>query len=290
MDPKTTLIATLGGQPQKVTFLLDLLLARGEEIDQVAVVYISSYKRTQNAIKLLEVEFLAGKYSDRPCQLKRIPLKSGHSDLFDIRTPEDVEAARQNIHQLLSELKKENQRIHIGLSGGRRLMSMIALAAAMQYLTPVDHLWHINASADVLEKSRDGKIMHLPPESEVYLLPVPFVPWVSYFPGLADLLNRSPQEIGETTRGWLDVKERDNCMRVWKELTHRQQEVLQAFASGLSRQEVAQKLGIAVTTVDSHRDSILSRCELMWETQSGGDFDTQFLQRYFGPFLAGILE
>ena len=107
---------------------------------------------------------------------------------------------------------------------------------------------------------------------------------------LADLLNRSPQEIGETTRGWLDVKERDNCFRVWKELTHRQQEVLQAFASGLSRQEVAQKLGIAVTTVDSHRKSILSRCEVMWEAQSGGDFDTQFLQKYFGPFLAGILE
>ena len=36
MEPKTTLIATLGGQPQKVTFLLDLLLARGEEIDQTS--------------------------------------------------------------------------------------------------------------------------------------------------------------------------------------------------------------------------------------------------------------
>jgi len=290
MDPKTTLIATLGGQPQKVTFLLDLLLASGEKIDQVAVVYISSYQRTQNTIKLLEAEFSEGRYGEHACQLKRIPLRSGHSDLFDILTAEDVEAARQNIHQLLSRLKAENQCIHIGLSGGRRLISMIALAAAMQYLTPVDHLWHINVPADILEKSRDGKIMHLASESEVHLLPVPFVPWVSYFPGLADLMNRSPQEINETTRGWLDVKERDNCIRVWKALTHRQQEVLQAFASGLSRQEVAEKLGVAVTTVDSHRKSILSRCEVMWEAQSGGDFDTQFLQRYFGPFLVGILE
>ena len=57
MDPKATLITTLGGQPQKVTFLLDLLLARGEEIDQVAVVYISSYQRTQNAIQLLRQNF-----------------------------------------------------------------------------------------------------------------------------------------------------------------------------------------------------------------------------------------
>jgi CRISPR-associated protein Csx14 len=287
MDSTTTLIATLGGQPQKITFLLDLLLARGEEIDQVAVVYISSYERTQNAIKLLEAEFLAGKYCGHPCQLKRDPLRSGRSDLLDIRTPEDVEAARQSIHQLLSELKAENQRIHMGLSGGRRLMSMVALAAAMQYLTPVDHLWHINASADILEKSRDGKLMHLPPESEIYLLPVPFVPWVSYFPGLADLLNRSPQEIGETTRGWLDVKERDNCIRVWKALTHRQQEVLQAFASGLSRQGIARQLHISVATVDSHRDKIVEQCKLVWDDRSGEEFNSKFLERRFGSFLAG---
>jgi hypothetical protein len=36
MDSKTTLTATLGGQPQKVTFLFDLLLSRGEEIDAVS--------------------------------------------------------------------------------------------------------------------------------------------------------------------------------------------------------------------------------------------------------------
>jgi CRISPR-associated protein Csx14 len=280
----------LGGQPQKVTFLLDLLLARGEEIDQVAVVYISSYQRTQNALKILEAEFSEGKYGGHDCQLKRIPLRSSHSDLFDILTPEDVEAARQNIHQLLSKLKEENQRIHIGLSGGRRLISMIALATAMQYLTPVDHLWHINVSAEILEKSRDGRIMHLSPTSEVHLLPVPFVPWVSYFPGLADLMHRSPQQIDETTRGWLDVKERENCNRVWKALTHRQQEVLQAFASGLSRQGVAGKLHISVATVDSHRDKIVEQCKLVWEDKTDQEFNAKFLERRFGPFLAGYKE
>ena len=286
-NPKTTLIATLGGQPQKVTFLLDLLLARGEKIDQVAVVYISSYQRTQNTIKLLEAEFSEGRYGEHACQLKRIPLRSGHSDLFDILTAEDVEAARQNIYQLLSKLKEENRRIHIGLSGGRRLISMIALAAAMQYLTPVDHLWHINVSAEILEKSRDGKIMHLASESEVHLLPVPFVPWVSYFPGLADLMNRSPQEINETTRGWLDVKERDNCIRVWKALTHRQQEVLQAFASGLERKGVARQLNISVATVDSHRDKIVEQCRLVWEDEANEHFNAKILERRFGPLLAG---
>jgi CRISPR-associated protein Csx14 len=232
--------------------LLDLLLARGGEIDQVAVLYISSYKRTHNAIKLLKAEFSNGLYCELSCQLKQIPLQSGHSDLFDIRTPEDVEAARQNIHQLISKLKEENQRIHIGLSGGRRIMSLVILVAAMQYLTPVDHLWHINGSPDILKRSRDGRIMHVSSGSEVYLVPVPFVPWVSYFPGLVNLLNRSPQEIGETSRGWLDGKDRDRCIRVWNALTPRQKEVLQAFASGLSRKRVATQLHISMATVDTH--------------------------------------
>ena len=89
--------------------MLDLLLARGEEIDQVAVVYISSYQRTQNAIKLLEAEFSEGKYGEHTCQWKRIPLSSGHSDLFDILTPEDVEAALQNIHFKLIEIEIVNR-------------------------------------------------------------------------------------------------------------------------------------------------------------------------------------
>jgi CRISPR-associated protein Csx14 len=290
MDLKTTLIATLGGQPQKVTFLLDLLLERGEEIDQVAVIYISSYQRTQNAIRLLEAEFSAGKYRGRPCRLKLIPLKSGHSDLADIRTPEEVEAVRQNITQLLAELKDQGHCIHLGLSGGRRLMSLVALAAAMQYLTPADRLWHIYAPPAFDEQSRDGAILHAPPGAGVQLTAVPFVPWVSYFPGLASLLKRSPQEMGEASFGWLNETERTRCRRVWEELTSRQREVLQAFAAGLSRQEAADRLSISVTTVDSHRDSILAQCRLVWEAQAGEEFNAKFLQQYFGPFLSGLRQ
>jgi CRISPR-associated protein Csx14 len=290
MDPKTTLIATLGGQPQKVTFMLDLLLALGEEIDQVAVIYISSYERTRNAIGLLEAEFSAGKYGDCPCQLNRFPLKSTHSDLSDIRTPEEVEAVRQNITRLLSLLKEQERCVHLGLSGGRELMSLVALAAAMQYLTPADRIWHIYVPSEFDEQSRDGTIMHAPLQTGVQLIAVPFVPWVSYFPGLANLLKRSPQEMGEASYGWLNEAERTRCQRVWDILTPRQREVLQVFAAGLSRQEAAERLSISVATVDSHRESILAQCRLVWEAQAGGEFNVRFLQQYFGPFLSGLKQ
>lgn len=287
MDQKTTFIATLGGQPQKVTFLLDLLLEHGEKIDQVILVYISSYGRTQNAIQRLKSEFDGDLYAGHACRLISYPLQSGRTDLIDIRTPDEVENTRQSIHNLLSRLKNEQQRLHIGLSGGRRIMSMITLAAAMQYLTPVDHLWHIHVPAEILESSRDGRIMHAPKGSEIHLLPVPFVPWVAYFPGLSNLLNLSPQQVGESEYVWLDAAERMKCDQVWQALTRRQQEVLAGFSGGLSRKEIALQLHISVATVDSHRDNIVEQCRIAWEDDSNSAFNAKFLERKFGAYLMG---
>jgi DNA-directed RNA polymerase specialized sigma24 family protein len=85
----------------------------------------------------------------------------------------------------------------------------------------------------------------------------------------------------------LDPAERERCLRVWNALTHRQQEVLQAFASGLGRQEAAQQLHVSVATIDSHRDRIIAQCRLVWDDQAGEEFNSRFLERRFAPFLAG---
>jgi hypothetical protein len=47
MENSSTLLTLLGGQPQVVTFLLDLLLARGEVIERVVVLYAASNPRYQ---------------------------------------------------------------------------------------------------------------------------------------------------------------------------------------------------------------------------------------------------
>lgn len=281
------LVATMGGKPQLVTFLLDLLLARGEAIDQVFVVYIAPYGRSQTAFKKLKREFSKDCYCGRTCSLRGIPIQVGASTLEDIRTPDEVEIVRQNVHNLFEEIKKQGQRIHLGLSGGRRIISLIAFAAAMQYLTPVDHIWHLNVPYELDDQNREGEILHAPSNSNLYLVPVPFVPWVAYFPNLEHLLKRSPQEVGETSMGWLSEEERGRCQLVWNTLTLRQKEILSLLATGQTRHEMADKLGIAVTTIDSHRESILEKCCLVWEAQSGEEFDARFLQQYFGPFLAG---
>jgi CRISPR-associated protein Csx14 len=129
-------------------------------------------------------------------------------------------------------------------------------------------------------------LMHAPP-GEVQLLQVPFVPWVSYFPGLEPLLRQTPQERGEARYHYLDHNERTRCAQVWSALTARQREVLSAFAAGHQRQTVADQLVIDIKTVDSHREAIAQECSKVWGLDQELRFDTRFLRERFGPFLAG---
>jgi len=62
MKLQTTLIATFGGQPQIITFTMDLLLAMGQEIDQVIVVYLASSQRYQDSFRKLAGEFPGDQY------------------------------------------------------------------------------------------------------------------------------------------------------------------------------------------------------------------------------------
>ena len=128
--------------------------------------------------------------------------------------------------------------------------------------------------------------MHVQPEANVQLVSVPFVPWVAYFPGLAPLMARSPQELREADLGWLDEDERNRCQQVWDQLTMRRREVLQAFAIGLTRQQAAAKLTIEASTIDTHRDAILDLCRQVW-TSHEDKFDIYFLRERFGPYLRG---
>jgi len=286
MNNKTTLVALLGGQPQVVTFTLDLLLAHGAKINQVVIVYPASNRRYRSAYLRLAGEFAGDLYMNQPCHLRNVAVNISGTSLDDVRGPAEVEAVRKTFHELLASLKDEDHLVHLSLTGGRRIMALIAFSAAMQYLTPVDHIWHIYTPDDLIEEARDGAIMHASPGVGVRLVEVPFVPWVAYFPGLAPLLARSPHELREAELGWLDEMERERCRQVWDQLTARRREVLQTFALGLTRQQAAARLTIEPSTIDTHRDAILDVCRQVW-TSYDGKFDIYFLRERFGPFLRG---
>ena len=290
MADNTTLIATLGGQPQIITFTLDLLLQRGEDIRQVVVVYPAASPRYQQAYRQLMGEFIADEYAGRPCHLRSVPLHLGNDpDQAEAMTPRQVEVIHNVFQQLLGDLKEQEQHIHLSLSGGRRIIALIALETAMRFLSPMDRLWHIYTTPELTEQEKNGQMMHVPPTGGVSLIPVPFVPWAAYFPGLRPLLDRSPQEQRESELGWQSTAERAQCERVWQALTQRQKEVLRVLVSGLNRVQAARQLNVAISTLDTHRGNIIQQCQAVWEDDAAL-IDTQFLRQHFSPFIHSLEE
>jgi CRISPR-associated protein Csx14 len=167
------------------------------------------------------------------------------------------------------------------------MLALLAFSVAMLHFDSADRVWHLHTPADVTAEAYNGAMMHVPPGAGVHLVEVPLVPWGAYFPGVRSLLGRSPQEVRSAHLGWLDEGERARCSQVWGQLTPRQKDALRALADTPDRAQAAAQLGVALTTLDSHKSAILRACRRVWETD---DLDIHFLRRKFAPFLAGLGE
>jgi len=288
----STLVATMAGGPQVVTFALDQLLQRGEAIEEVIVVHLSPQMDplTGQALVKLAAEFPDDHYLGWPCRLRFFPIRQGGKRLDDIRDDAAVNVAWSAIYELIASLKTLGRHLHVCITGGRRMLALLAMSAAMLHFDHYDRLWHMYTPSEFLERARDGAIMHARPEDGVQLLQVPVVPWGTYFPALRALAQATPAQVIAAQTRWLDQAERARCRAVVERLTPRQLEVLRAFAAGQSPQEVAEALCISLKTVDTHKTPILGECRNAWNLPEGAWLDYHFLREKFGPFLDELVQ
>jgi len=265
---------------------LDLLRRRGETIHQVVIVYLASSHRYAQAYRLLMGEFVGDRYDGEPCHLRSIPIRLGDDRLSDARSPQEVDAVWKTFYQLFSELKSQEQRIHLSLTGGRRIMALLACSVGMLHFDSADRVWHLYTPEEVVELAYEGAVMHMPPEAGIELIEVPLVPWGTYFPGVKSLLGLSPQDVRAAHSGWLDDTERSRCRRVWESITPRQQDALRAIAGSSTREQAARIINVEISTLDNHKTEILRACRMAWATDEM--LDIHFLRRKFKPFLLGI--
>ncbi|HHY56372.1 MAG TPA: histidine kinase [Chloroflexi bacterium] len=283
-----TLIATLGGQPQVVTFALDALLARGEQITEVYLVHLSlENPRTRQALHCLQQEFLDDHYAGRRCRLRRAPIQVNGQALTDIRTADDAEATWRNIRNLIAELKNEGRRLHLCLSGGRRMMALLAMSAAALLCDHQDRIWHMHTPEETLRRVRDGAVMHVTPADGVQLISTPLAPWGAYFPALRTLAQTSMLAAQEQLR-LFTASDDSTCRRVWERLSSRQREVLRAFAEGKRPDEVAAALHITLSTVNTHKTAILAECRIAWGLPDDASLDYRFLRERFARFVQQV--
>lgn len=288
LPKSTTLICTLGGQPQVVTFALDALLAQGVPISELIVLHFSPPDdRLHRSLAKLQGEFTNHRYGGQAIPLRLQPLRAPNQIIRDIYDESDANAAWEAINQLVVELKNERRTLHVGISGGRRILGLLTMSAAMLHFGHQDVLWHMYTPRELRLAADEGAMMHLPPGSEFRLIQVPMMPWGSYFPALRQLMMPQTAVAGDVLaqpRQLMDEAERKRCTAVVHQLTDRQKEVLRAFANGLTPQEVAARLHITIKTVDSHKTVILAECRNAWNLPEDTHLDYRFLAEKFSLF------
>lgn len=281
------MLATLGGQPQVVTFALDALLAQGEPITAVHLLYVSGHaQRTRQSLAVLQQEFAGHQYRGALCRLHHHPLRMDGAALDDIRNESEAETTWQSVRALIADLKGQGNTLHLSVSGGRRMMGLLVASAAALLCDHRDRVWHMHTPADFQARARHGAILHAAPTDGVQLIQVPLVPWGTYFPGLRAVA-QAPQQAVAEQMGWLSQSDRQ-CQAVWDALTERQRDVLSAFARGLSPQDVAEELKISLSTVNSHKTVILEECRSAWTIDAGERIDYHFVHTRFGPFVGRL--
>ncbi len=182
-----TLVASVGGQPQIVTLTLDLLLRQAVPIDEVVVLHPApTNTRLLHTLDCLRAEFAHDRYTcdgrTLPCRLQLEALSHDGEPLPDVTDTSGAHATRDAIHYLLRRLKLRQRHIHLSASGGRRVISLMAISAAQLHFDSFDRIWHIYTPPEARAQVNEGARMHVPSEAGIRLIEVPFVPWGAFFP------------------------------------------------------------------------------------------------------------
>lgn len=284
-----TLVATLGGQPQVVTFTLDLLLRRGFPIRDVIVIHpCASRERLQHSLERLSAEFVSDQYhcdgETFTCHFCSKTLELDHVPLEDIVDITSAKGTRETIYQHIQALKQEPRHIHLSVTGGRRLMALLAISAAQLKFDPFDHIWHIYTPEEIKAQVRDGQRMHVPADAGVNLIEMPFIPLGDSFLNIPPA-GHTAQDVQNAKQAQIEAEERARCKQVDLTLTKRQRDVLQAFAQGMSPDDVAKRLNITPSTVSTHTTKIFDECRNAWNRPPNSPLSYHFLYERFSKYF-----
>ncbi len=286
LEPTHTLLATLGGQPQVVTFTLDLLLQRGIPIREVIVVHPASYGKLQDTIAHLSAEFPGDRYrrTEEPIRFRRHILEQYNTPIDDIVDDRSADGVLNAMDEIIRELKGQGRIIHFSITGGRRLMGFLSFSAALLNFDHTDRLWHIHTPEDVKKRVRDGACMHVEPDDNVRLIEVPFARLAQ--PVLTRLLSTdNARTIISIQEEQAKAEQQRHVHELFEKVTPMQRKVLQLFIRGLTPQEVASELGISIKTVSSHTTVLLRESRNIWNVPDHKKLDYRFFVLFVAPSI-----
>lgn len=285
-EKQHVLVATLGGQPQIITFTLDLLLQAGYPISKVIAVHPEAppESRLRRALDKLHEEFTDNYYwfAKRTIHFQSQVLKLDGQPIQDIVDSNHADGTLDTIHQIISDLKQHGHHIHLSVSGGRRMMALLAISVAALNFDRYDHVWHINTPEDTKSAANEGSIMHAPEDVGTRLIEGPFIALGAYIFSPVRSFHIAQQE----QRAQIEAREHARCKQVKERATPAQLKVLSALARGLHPREVASELHLSTATVNSHCTFLYSYCREVWNIPRNEQLSYHFIEAKFKDYLA----
>lgn len=250
-----TLIATLGSEPQVVTLTLDQLLARGYAIDQVVVVYTAD-DAVLKAMARVAGEFDGAVYPR--VTLRTTPVMDARGAVQDFRRDDDMRALQQTLYREVREAKRNQRAVHLCVSGGRKVMGVMAMVVAQLLFDANDCVWHLMSEG---WQPGSEKRMHARAQDQIWLVPVPVLRWTDSA-GLLAVFSEL-DDPADALRRREELARADDLRRarefVERVLTRAERAVVELTCYGLDNAAIARRLHKSEATVANQLTSAYSK-------------------------------
>ncbi len=261
----STLLATLGTEPQVVTATLDLLQKSGETAYRVIVMHtVSPEERLRAALLSLEQAFRQPPYHPKVA-LELVPFcdPSG-KPLEDIHSAQDVQSAFRELYRQARRIKAAGERIHLQIAGGRKPLAIYGMVVAQLLFEDGDRLWYLVSSGDFLSSKR----LHPGPGDDATLVEIPVLPASPAASILFQSVDSDDPTAALELQKALRLKERLDEARAFVRgaLTPAEGRVVELLVrEGLGDLEIGERLALSPRTVEQHLRSAYTKAAAHWD-------------------------
>lgn len=218
--------------------------------------------------------------------LRPIPIINSYGRVKDFLTQEDLRGLLRTLYIEIRRVRQANRRVHMCISGGRKVMAVVAMSVAQLLFGPNDQVWYL-----ITEGWKPGseQRLHASETDKTLLLPVPVLRWNE-----ADTLLRTVAELNDPQEVivWYkrltqkaEEKRKNEFIRRW--LTPAEREVTRLACLGFDNATIAAKLAKKEQTVANQLRGVYEKLR-EWLDFPEYTVDRNILISRFAPYFSLI--